>query len=204
MEFKELKLTDCTKFIEKKGKFNYLSWPYMVDQLRTYKPNATIQARKNSTGMPYFKDECGAMVETYILDGKTEVWSEWLPIMNFKNQSITNPNSTDVNKAIQRCKAKCISEYLGVGLYIYMGEDLPEKSDGNVPPKLAPKKDDQILPEYPEGTFIDQMKWYAKHEPVIYKKHLAAWEVTSATQITDPDAQKNVFNDIEKELNYTR
>jgi hypothetical protein len=209
MDFGKLKLTDCSKYIEKKGKFSYLSWPYMVEQLRTHMPLATIQARKSPTGIPYFKDESGAMVETYILEGETELWSEWLPVMNFKNQSITNPNSMDVNKAIQRCKAKCISEYLGIGLYIYMGEDLPEKTDGNVPPENTTDKNDDFLPEqppidYPEGTFIDQMKWYAKHEPVVYKKYLAFWQVDSATKITDPTTQMNFFNDIEKQLDYNR
>lgn len=199
MDFAKLKQTDCTKYIEKKGKFSYLSWPYMVEQLRTHMPLATIQARKNSTGMPYFKDESGAMVETYIMEGETELWSEWLPVMNFKNQSITNPNSMDINKAIQRCKAKCISEYLGTGLYIYMGEDLPSKDDGTVPPVGQ-----QPAHKYPEGTFIEQMKWYATHENAVYKKHLAAWQVDSAKKITDPEAQKNLFNDIEKELNYQR
>jgi hypothetical protein len=73
----------------------------------------------------------------------------------------------------------------------------------------TPKKEDDFLPEqppidYPEGTFLDQMKWYAKHEPVVYKKHLAFWQVDSATKIVDPEAQKNVFSDIEKDLDYNR
>jgi len=126
MNFAELQKIDCSKYIEKKGRFSYLSWPYMVRQLRTIEPKATIHARINTTGLPYFKDESGGLVETYImLDGK-EVWNEWLPIMDNKNQSLKNPDTMAINKAIQRCKAKCISEYTGIGLYIYMGEDLPE------------------------------------------------------------------------------
>ena len=135
MDFTVLKKTDCSKYIEKKGNFSYLSWPYMVDQLRTHLPEATIQARKNDKGMPYFIDNGGAMVETYITEGETELWSEWLPVMDFKNKAISTPDSMDINKAIQRCKAKCISEYLGIGLYIYMGEDLPEAEV--LPPKVV-------------------------------------------------------------------
>lgn len=138
MDFKKLKDINCSKYIEKKGKFSYLSWPYMVTQLRLNEPDATIHARTNQAGIPYFKDDSGALVETYImLDGK-EVWNEWLPVMDFKNKSITNPNSMDINKAIQRCKAKCISEYTGIGLYIYMGEDLPEE------PELEKPKPKQV------------------------------------------------------------
>jgi hypothetical protein len=126
MDYKELKKTDCKKYIEKKGQFNYLSWPFMVDMLRINAPDATIHARTNQDGLPYFKDESGGLVETYIMVGSQEVWNEWLPIMDFKNKALKNPDAMDINKAIQRCKAKCISEYTGIGLYIYMGEDLPD------------------------------------------------------------------------------
>lgn len=126
MEYAKLKNIDCKKYIEKKGQFNYLSWPYMVDMLRIHEPDATIHVRVNQNGLPYFKDDSGGLVETYILLGGNEVWNEWLPIMDFKNKALKNPDAMDINKAIQRCKAKCISEYTGIGLYIYMGEDLPE------------------------------------------------------------------------------
>ena len=126
MNFEELKKIDCKKYIDKKGKFNYISWPYMVDMLRMHEPKATIHARTNETGLPYFKDESGGLVETYIMLEGNEVWNEWLPIMDNYNKSLKNPDTMAINKAIQRCKAKCISEYTGIGLYIYMGEDLPE------------------------------------------------------------------------------
>ena len=126
MNYKELKQINCKEYIEKKGQFNYLSWPFMVDMLRQHEPAATIHARKNNDGLPYFKDDSGGLVETYILLAGNEVWNEWLPIMDFKNKALKNPDAMDINKAIQRCKAKCISEYTGIGLYIYMGEDLPD------------------------------------------------------------------------------
>ena len=47
-----------------------------------------------------------------------------LPVMNFRNQAIQNPNAYQVNTAMQRCLAKAISLH-GIGLYIYAGEDLP-------------------------------------------------------------------------------
>ncbi len=132
MDYKNLKGIDCSKYIEKKGKFNYLSWPYMVDMLRQHEPGATIHARVDSNGFPYFKSENGGLVETYILLNGKEVWNEWLPVMDNRNQAIKNPDSMAINKAIQRCKAKCISEYTGIGLYIYMGEDLPEDNSEKI------------------------------------------------------------------------
>jgi len=127
MNFEKLKSTDCTKYVEKKGNFNYLSWPYMVEQLRINCPDATIHARINTDGMPYFASDVGVLIETYIKIDGLEVWNEWLPVMDFKNKAMKEPTAMDINKTIQRCKAKCISEYLGIGLYLYMGEDLPEQ-----------------------------------------------------------------------------
>jgi hypothetical protein len=49
-----------------------------------------------------------------------------LPVMDFRNRAILNPNAYEVNTAMQRCLAKAISLH-GIGLYIYAGEDLPIK-----------------------------------------------------------------------------
>jgi hypothetical protein len=51
-----------------------------------------------------------------------------LPVMDYRNQAIGNPNSVDINKAMMRCLAKCIACF-GIGLYIYSGEDLPADAE---------------------------------------------------------------------------
>ena len=45
-----------------------------------------------------------------------------LPVMDYKNKAISNPDSMAVNTAMQRCLAKAIALH-GLGLYIYAGED---------------------------------------------------------------------------------
>ena len=52
---------------------------------------------------------------------------EYLPIMDYKNKSISleNVTSFDVNKSIQRSLTKALARH-GLGLYLYTGEDLPE------------------------------------------------------------------------------
>jgi hypothetical protein len=47
--------------------------------------------------------------------------------MDLRNKAIVNPNTTDINKAMMRCLAKCIACF-GIGLYIFSGEDLPTES----------------------------------------------------------------------------
>jgi len=129
IDFKELSKIDVSNYIEKKGKLSYLSWPLMVGYLREHMCDATIQARKFEGGLPYILTPAGSMVETYIEMEDKELWSEWLPVMDNRNKAIKEPDMFEINKAIQRCKAKCISEYLGIGLYIYKGEDLPGEND---------------------------------------------------------------------------
>jgi hypothetical protein len=57
-----------------------------------------------------------------------------LPVMDFKNRAISNPDAFSVNTAMQRCLAKAISLH-GLGMYIYAGEDLPQTEK-----VLAPKE----------------------------------------------------------------
>jgi len=52
---------------------------------------------------------------------------DYLPVMDFKNQSIPvdKVTSFDVNKTIQRATAKAIAMH-GLGLTLWSGEDVPE------------------------------------------------------------------------------
>jgi hypothetical protein len=60
----------------------------------------------------------------------------WLPVMDYKNKAIIDPDSRAISDAKQRCLTKCFGIF-GLGCYLYAGSDLP----GNVmPPKVAPEK----------------------------------------------------------------
>jgi hypothetical protein len=58
-----------------------------------------------------------------------------LPVMDYRNKAIPNPDAFAVNTAMQRCLAKAIALH-GLGLYIYAGEDLPDE-DKVQPPKQS-------------------------------------------------------------------
>ena len=49
-----------------------------------------------------------------------------LPVLDFKNQAIKNPNTMQLNTAMQRCLAKAIALF-GISIHLYCGEDLPPK-----------------------------------------------------------------------------
>jgi hypothetical protein len=60
-----------------------------------------------------------------------------LPVIDFRNKAIPNPDAMAVNTAMQRCLAKAIALH-GIGLYIYAGEDLPEEDKVQAPQKVTP------------------------------------------------------------------
>lgn len=118
-KFAELREIDVSQYVEKKGKFTYLSWAWAVDQLLQQDEKATWQFRE-----PTIYPDNTMMVWCDInAFGKT--MTSYLPVMNNMNRAIKNPDAMAINTAMQRCLAKGIG-LLGIGLYIYAGEDIPE------------------------------------------------------------------------------
>jgi len=115
-KFKELRTLDVSQYIEKKGQFNYLSWAHAVDILLKEDPSATWIYHEPMN----FSDSLMVFCSVTAF-GKT--MTAQLPVMNYKNQAIKNPDAMQVNTAMQRCLAKAIALH-GIGLYIYQGEDL--------------------------------------------------------------------------------
>lgn len=144
-----------------KVKLTYLSWAWAWAEVKQRYPEATYEIIKFN-GLPYAYDEkTGYMVYTTVtIEGiKHEMW---LPVMDGNNRAmlhrpyqITFKNGTtitvqpatmfDINKTIMRCLTKNLAMF-GLGLYIYAGEDLPEKPEEEKITTQAPE------PEQPEET----------------------------------------------------
>lgn len=117
MQYKELRQINVSQHIEKKNGLSYLSWSWALDQLLQLDDGATweyLEPKRFGESMMVF-----CKVTAF---GKSR--TAQLPVMDFRNQAIPNPNAYQVNTAMQRCLAKGISLH-GIGLYIYAGEDLP-------------------------------------------------------------------------------
>jgi hypothetical protein len=127
---KGLKL-DVTKHIEKKGKFNYLSWPFAVQELRKLDPKATwyIGSEFKEEPIPYIQSEAGCFVEVTVVLGDETRYTQIHPVLDNRNQPISKPNAFQINTSIQRCLVKAIAIASGIGLHIYAGEDLPPSDD---------------------------------------------------------------------------
>jgi hypothetical protein len=103
--------------IEKKNGLSYLSWPWAVDQLLRADPLAHW-----TYGDPVRWNDTVMVFCTVTAFGKP--MTAQLPVMDYKNKAVSNPDAFAVNTAMQRCLAKAIALH-GLGLYIYAGEDVP-------------------------------------------------------------------------------
>jgi len=119
---------DCSEHIEKKAGMSYLSWAWAWMITKQAFPQAKFRKSVFEDGngrcVPFMRDEEGyTYVEVTVTiddDSATEVF----PVLDHRNKAIQNPNGFDVNKAHQRCLVKALA-YLGLGVTIYAGEDLP-------------------------------------------------------------------------------
>lgn len=115
--YKELRTINVNSHTEKKGQLTYLSWAWAVDTLLQHDPSAVWEFPE-----PRYFGETVMVFCNVTAFGKTMKMQ--LPVMDNRNQAISNPDSRKISDATMRCLAKCIACF-GIGLYIYAGEDLP-------------------------------------------------------------------------------
>jgi hypothetical protein len=117
MHYTELRKINVNDYIERKNGLAYLSWSWAVDQLLQLDESASWEYAE-----PKCFGETMMVFCTVHAFGKSR--TAQLPVMDFRNKAIHNPDAFSVNTAMQRCLAKAISLH-GLGMYIYAGEDLP-------------------------------------------------------------------------------
>lgn len=147
--FNALSNLDLSDKCEKRESLTYLSWANAWSEFKSAYPSATYRILKNENGLPYFSDpNLGIMVFTEVtVDEITH--QMWLPVMDSKNKAmklqpysyqvwdnfkksyvdktVQAASMFDINKTLMRCLVKNLAMF-GLGLYIFQGDDLPEKS----------------------------------------------------------------------------
>lgn len=150
--FATLRAVNVNEYIEKKNGLSYLSWAFAVDQLLQRDPHATWEYKFGKDKsfdpngnliedeVPYIRIASTAMVFCTVKAFGVERTAQ-LPVMDHRNKPIPNPDSFQINTAMQRCLAKAIALH-GLGLYIYAGEDLPEEQKKPEPPEAKVTADE--------------------------------------------------------------
>lgn len=131
--FETLSTVNVNEHTESKNGLTYLSWAWAWAEVKKAYPEATYTIYETEFGVNYFTDGKTCWVKTGVTINDLE-HIEYLPVMDFRNKSITAEaiTSVDVNKAIQRSLTKACARH-GLGLYIYAGEDLPEGKNDDKP-----------------------------------------------------------------------
>jgi hypothetical protein len=146
--YTKLASIDVSKYVEKKDKLKYLSWPFAVDQLMRHDPQANWVFNE-----PIMFGETMMVSCTVTAFGKPVTMH--LPVMDHRNQAVKNPDAFVVNKNMMRCLVKAIACH-GLGIHIYAGEDLPletlpEHEEPQPKAKPAEKPAQKAPPPVAEG-----------------------------------------------------
>jgi len=164
--------------VEKKNGLSYLSWAWAWAEALKADANAVYKVEMFDCKC-YMDINGTAMVfVTVTMFGKAITCQ--LPVMDYRNKAILNPDAFAVNTAIMRCMTKGLSLH-GLGLYIYAGEDLPEEGRSVV---ITPTQGaiDNIPPEelqYLQEMAVDLIATCEQGDPK------AAWEKLEGENLDD-------------------
>ena len=164
--------------VEKKNGLSYLSWAWAWQEALKADPTATYKVEM--FGDKCFMDINGtAMVfVTATMFGKPMTCQ--LPVMDYRNKAIPNPDAFAVNTAIMRCMTKALALH-GLGLYIFAGEDLPEEGRSVVitPTQGAMDNIPQEELQYLQEMAMELIATYEQGDPK------AAWDKLEGENLDD-------------------
>ena len=112
--------------VEKKNGLSYLSWAWAWAEALKADPKASYKIEM--FGDKCFMDINGTAMVFVTVTMFDKPMTCQLPVMDYRNKAIPNPDAFAVNTAIMRCMTKALALH-GLGLYLYSGEDVPEEGD---------------------------------------------------------------------------
>jgi hypothetical protein len=111
---------------EKKNGLTYLSWAWAWQEALKADATATFDVQ-TFDDKPYMDVNGTGMVwVTVTMFGQPRTCM--LPVMDYRNKPILNPDAFAVNTSIMRCMTKALALH-GLGIYIYAGDDLPQDDE---------------------------------------------------------------------------
>lgn len=181
--FAELNAVDVGDHIETKNGLSYVSWTWAWQELMKRYPLSYSKVYETEDGSLLWRDPVGAHVKVSV----TIVWEEqeglkehevveYFPVKDFRNKSISfeNIDSMTLNTTIQRALTKCIAR-LGLGLYVYAGEDVPEEPEEVKKEKASTvKKITKSVMEITSGMPTEEKRKFA-NEVIIPTIGTADW-----------------------------
>ena len=105
----DLSNVDCSEHIDTvefgNTKLSYLSWAWAWAMLMEKYPEAQVKYYENKeTGIPYIQMPDGTAEVRCRVSISDGIWREmWLPVMDFNNKAIVNPDARQISDAKMRC-----------------------------------------------------------------------------------------------------
>jgi len=157
--FQRLSNVDVSKYVEKKGNLDYLSWAGAV--IYMHENCSVFRFEKNffqvgNIELPYTIDHDGWAFVRVTVTADEKTVTEVFPVLNYANKAIQNPNSFQVNTAHQRCLVKCCA-YLGLGIGLYLNEDL--RDSAVVAKEVDPEVLKELMLSAEQGVTFLKVKW---------------------------------------------
>ena len=131
---------DVSKHVEKKNGLSYLSWTWAWGVLMEEYPHAEY-----SFSAPEVHPDGTVTIHCDIMIGHCHR-SMWLPVMDYKNNAIKNPDARKISDTKMRTLVKCLAMF-GLGHRIYAGEDINPPGEPEVVAKLTPEEINAITEE---------------------------------------------------------
>ena len=141
---------DVSKFVKEKNNLIYLPWNQAVQLMMQSYPQWHYE---------FSDDEIhpdGSMTVHCTVVISNLAKRMWLPVMDYRNRAIKNPNAKDISDSNMRCLVKCIGMF-GLGFRLYEGKVQPEDTWDDVvvdeidepvkdkPAKKSKKKEEEVL-----------------------------------------------------------
>jgi len=180
MNINDLLVLNVNEHTEKKNGLTYLSWAWAWAEALKADPKATFKVEMQEHGGPLMP-----IGETFMVWVTVTMFDKpmtcMLPVLDYRNKPIFNPNSFDVNTSIMRCLVKAIAMH-GLGLYIYAGEDIPEEDAKPVKEETKPQVKEEVKPEVKRTV------------PAKIEGHEMGWQI----KLTMPQDDSNEWVDLLK------
>lgn len=187
-------------------KLSYLSWANAFAEVKKRYPDMTYEIKRFENNLPYVYDEnTGYMVFTTVtIEGVTH--EMWLPVLDANNmamksepyeatnsygktKTIKAATMFDINTSIMRCLTKNLAMF-GLGLYIYMGEDIPESEKTE-----EQKKEEDNIKRPIDATKVKLIRKEIERTGVDEKKILV-WAHCDKLEEMDIYAFERAYNDL--------
>ena len=124
MSIEALLKKNVNEHVEKKNGLSYLSWAWAWAE--ALKADSKASYKIEMFGDKCFMDINGTAMVFITVTMFDKPMTCQLPVMDYRNKAIPNPDAFAVNTAIMRCMTKALALH-GLGLYLYSGEDVPEE-----------------------------------------------------------------------------